>query len=253
VVVIPHLNVIQWTIWFLSIALHVAITVIMLRRKLVRTYPCFFAYTAYHAVHSIAGYFLFNFSKSAYFCSYWGGEAVDAFLTLAVIQEIVRVMFTPYDALRRLGLTIFNWVALGLCAVAVITALMAPAAEIDGIMSIVFVVDRSVQFVELGLVVFLFAFCRMFGMSWRNYGFGIASGMAVITSIGTVVLSIRSWVGQSGNGWFVLIAPLGFTLGTTVFAYYFASPKSVIPLDVVPRTEQLVAWDQALSRVVARR
>jgi hypothetical protein len=248
-VVIPHITVIQWTIWFLSIALHLTICVMMVRRKLARAYPCFFAYTAYHAAHSIAGYFLFHFSKEAYFCSYWGGEIADAILTLAVIQEIFRVTFAPYEALRRFGLTIFNWVATGLCAVVLVTAVIAPAGEMDRLMSALFVLDRSVQLVELGLVVLLFAFCRVFGMGWRNYGFGIAIGMTVITSIGTVAFSIRTWVGQSGNDWFVLVAPLGFTLGTIVFAYYFASVKSVIPLEQVPRTEQLIAWNLALSRL----
>jgi hypothetical protein len=86
----------------------------------------------------------------------------------------------------------------------------------------------------------------------RHYVFGIAAGLAVMTSIGMVVLTIRTWVGQSGNAWYSLAAPGGFTLGNAVFAYYFASVKSVVPLKIIPRTEQLISWNRALLELRQR-
>ena len=223
----------------------------MLHRKLVRTFPVFFTYILFHAIDGAAGYFVYGASRTVYFWFYWGGEGVDAFMTLAVIQEIFRVAFLPYHALRKLGTRSFYWLTIALCVVAMVTAVLAPASEINETMAAMFVLDRGVQIVELGLVFSLFVFCKLFGMTWRHYVFGIAAGLAVMTSIGTVVLTIRTWVGQSGNDWYVLAAPLGYTLGNVVFAYYCASEKSLGPLKIVPRTEQLVAWDRALARVKA--
>lgn len=244
-----QLSTVNYAIWVIAILLHMAIAFVMFRRRLLRVYPCFFLYTAYHALHSILGLLLYHMSQKAYFWFYWSGEAVDAFLTFLVLREIFKVTFAPYPVLRKFGLAIFNWVALGLCLFAAISAVASPDIEADAIMAVIFVMDRSIQLVELGLVLFLFAFCNIFGMTWRNYAFGIAVGMAVIASIGTLVFTLRAWIGQSGNPWFVLISPLGFTIGNAIFAYYFASRKSEVPLSIVPRTDLLIAWNQALSRV----
>jgi hypothetical protein len=89
-------------------------------------------------------------------------------------------------------------------------------------------------------------------MSWRHYVFGIASGLIVAASIGMAALAVRTHVGQAGNYWFDFVAPSGYTLGILMWTYYFASEKSVVPLNIVPRTDQLIAWDQALSRVEQR-
>lgn len=248
----PPPSSIQNAIWVVSTLLHFAIAYVMLRRKLLRTFPVFFAYTIFHAIDGVTGYFLFRASQSVYFWFYWGGEGVDAFMTLAVIQEVFRVAFAPYEALRALGVRIFNWLTVVLCIIAVITAVIAPASEINETMAALFVLDRSVQMIELGLVFFLFVFCKLFGMTWRHYVFGIAAGLAVMTSIGMVVLTIRTWVGQSGNAWYSLAAPGGFTLGNAVFAYYFASVKSVVPLKIIPRTEQLISWNRALLELRQR-
>lgn len=81
------------------------------------------------------------------------------------------------------------------------------------------------QIVELGLLFFLFVFCKLFGMSWRHYVFGIAAGLIVAASIGMASRAIRTHVGQAGNYWFDLVAPSGYTIGILMWAYYFASAK----------------------------
>ena len=245
-----QLGVPQYVIWIVCTLLHFFIALIMLRRKLIRTFPVFFAYTSFHAISSVVSYIVLRVSHAFYFWLYWGSEGADALLTLAVIQELFRVSFFPYQALRRFGVTIFTWLTIGLCVVAVITPFIAPVTEINETMTVMFTLDRAAQIVELGLVFSLFVFCRMFGLTWRHYVFGIAAGLGTMTSAGLAVTTVRAWVGQSGNGWWVVAAPLGFTLGNLVFACYFASEKSVVPLRIVPRTEQLIAWNRALSHVV---
>ncbi len=239
-------------VWALSIVLQAGVGAIMLRRTLHRRFPVFFAYTIYHVISSIFYAVVFFRFPGVAFEVYWGTEGIDALFTLAVIQEIFTVMFDPYDALRRFGIVIFRWLAIVLCVFAVATAVMSPSGEINPTTNAVFLLDRSVQIVELGLVIFLFVFCRLFGMTWRHYTFGIAAGLLAAASSGMAVLALRTHQGQSGNSWFNLAAPIGYTLGIVMWTYYFASEKSVVPLNIVPRTDQLIAWNQALSRVGQR-
>jgi len=239
-------------VWIIGALAPFAIAIFMLRRKLYRDFPVFFMYIAIHAVQGVVGFFLIRFSQSKYFWFYWGFEGLDAFLTLAVIQEMFSVIFAPYEALQKLGVVVFRWLAVVLCIFAIVTAIASPSGEINSTMNALFILDRSVQVLQLGLVFFLFVFCRVFGMTWRHYVFGIAAGLLTMCTIGMIALAIRTHKGQVGNSWFDLVAPIGYTLGTLTWVYYFSSEKSVVPLNIVPRTDQLIAWNQALSKVGQR-
>jgi hypothetical protein len=50
------------------------------------------------------------------------------------------------------------------------------------------VLERSVTMIQAGLLLFLFLFSRMFGLSLRSYTFGIAFGFAIFAST-----EIASW------------------------------------------------------------
>jgi hypothetical protein len=245
-------DVVQNIVWVLGTLVQLAIVFVMLRRKLHRTFPVFFAYVVFHAIESTLAFVVYSVSLYAAYYFYWGGEAIDALFTLAVIQEIYKVMFAPYDALRKTGATAFRWLSVALCVFAMITAVLSPAGDTDRNLAAIMVLDRSVQVVQLGLIFFLFVFCRLFGMTWRHYVFGIAAGLAFITSVGTAVVALRAHMGQAGNTLFAYGAPIGFVLGNVLWSYYFASEKSVVPLNIVPRTDQLIAWNQALSNAGRR-
>ena len=231
--------------------LQAAIAILMWRRKLVKTFPIFFAYMLFHLVRHFAELAAMP-HPMAYFWVWWGAEALDAFITLAVIQEIFGVVFEPYDAFRTRGIAIFRWLTFALFILAAVTAIIFPAAETNRQMATFFVLDRSAQFIILGLLFFLFVFCKLFGMTWRHYIFGIAAGFLIMTSVSAADFAVRAHEGQRGNFWHHFFGPVGFTLGNIVWTYYFVSAKSLVPLKIVPRTDQLIAWNQALSRVEQR-
>jgi hypothetical protein len=224
----------------------------MLRRKLVKTFPVFFGYIIFHIIRHFTELATLSNHPVIYFWIWWGSEAIDALLILAVIQELFTVAFAPYDSLRQRGVTIFRTVTIFLCILAAITAVASPASETNQQMAAFFVMDRSVQIVQLGLLFFLFVFCKLFGMTWRHYVFGIAAGFLVMTAISTANFAIRANEGQAGNFWWNIFGALGFTVGELTWVYYFASEKSVVPLDIVPRTDQLIAWNRALSGISDR-
>lgn len=232
----------------LAFLLQLITAVLIVRKKQVRTFPVFFAYTVFHVVETAASFFAFRISYLVYFYTYWTGEMLDAVFTLAVIQEVFLVAFQPYDALRRWGSRIYILGALLLLTVAVFMGVKHPAGYSPKL-SVLITVDRSAIFVQIGLLFFLFFFCKLFGMTWRHYVFGIASGFVLVAGLITTAEAVRTHFGKSVDFAVWLINALAYTIGVGIWTYYFASSKSRVPLDRVPGTEKLIAWNRALGEI----
>ncbi len=234
-----------------SLLLQLATAFFLLKKNQVRTFPLFFAYTVFHIANQVLGVIAFHISYIFYFYEFWTGEMLDILLTLAVIQEIFLVAFKPYEALRRWGSGLYIAATLLLCSVAVIMGVQHPKGY-SPLVSTLLTLNRSSNFVTVGLLFFLFLFCQLFGLTWRHYVFGIASGFALMGSIITATEAVRTHFGSAVDGWTKIIEPAGFTLGVAVWTYYFASSKSRVALDQVPGTEHLIAWNQALAEIGRR-
>lgn len=228
--------------------LQLATAIFIVRSKQRSTFPVFFIYTVFHLIQSILSSIAFHISYTVYFYEWWTGEMLDVFFALAVIQEIFLVTFQPYQALRHWASRIYVAGTLSLCATAVLMALKHPHGYSTRV-AVWITLDRSALFVEAGLLVFLLAFCRLFGMSWRHYAFGIASGFVLVASISAVSEAFRTYFGVSVDSLVSILNAVSFTGATAVWTYYFASSRSRLALDHVPGTERLIAWNQALANV----
>ena len=248
----PTQNLVMCTTWGLSFVVQIVTLIFLTRRKLMRQFPVFYGYTVFHVIRGAAEIIAWNISYTAYFYVWWTFELVDSLLTLAVIQEIFAVTFEPYEELKQWGGRFFMILAIVLCFVAVLTATNSPNPDYTPRVQMLLTLQRSVSFVEVGLLFFLFVLCRLFGMTWRHYTFGIASGFVVMSSIYTAANAVRMHYGNAVDAWTGLSESAGFALAVFVWTYYFASSKSRVPLDDVPGTAQLVAWNRALADIGQR-
>ena len=174
---------------------------------------------------------------------------LDVFFAFAAIQEIFLVTFRPYEELRRWGSRLYVSGAILLSANALIMGIEHPQGYSPRV-SALLTLDRSADFVQLGLLLFLFLACGLFGMTWRHYVFGIASGFAVMAAMTTSGEAIRTHYASydSAVDTFVMVFnAVAFTVAVSVWTYYFVSKKSRVPLDQVPGTEKLIAWNHALA------
>lgn len=244
-------SVINYALWGSAFLLQAVTAVLIVRRKQLRTFPVFFAYTTFHIIQSILSFIALRISYTAYFYEWWTGEMLDALVTFAVIQEIFLVTFRPYDALRRWGSTIYVVGALVLCGIAVFMGIHYPHGYSPRV-AVLLTLERSTAFVEVGLLFFLFIFCRLFGMTWRNYVFGIAIGFVLTASIVMTAEAFRTYYGTAADSWVLILKVVAYSVGVLVWTYYFASIKSRVPLDYVPGTEKLIAWNKALGEIGRR-
>ena len=245
-------QVINYGSWALAFVLQAAIAILIVRRKQLRTFPVFFSYTIFHLIQAVLAFAALRISYTFYFYEWWSGEILDALITLAVIQEIFLITFEPYDALRRWGARLYVGGTITLCLLALLMSGQHPHGESSVRVAVLFTLQRSAAFIEIGLLLFLLLFCRLFGMTWRHYVFGIATGFVVMAAIYTAATTVRTRIGGAAEPWTGLLESAGFALGIVIWTYYFASAQSRVALDRVPGTEKLITWNRALGEIGRR-
>jgi hypothetical protein len=243
----------QIAIWLLSPILQAVIAVGMVRKNLFREMPLFFTYTVCHSIFACILFLLLKTSWTAFFYSYWGSEIVDALLTFLVIQEVFSTVFRPYEAIRSLGIWLFRGSLLVLIGVTIVMAPGSGPFGFDRLVSSLFIVQRSILFVQAGLILFLIVSSRLFGLTWRNYVFGVALGFGAMACVAGIGVALRSKVPAPFDGWLVTVVPFGYILGVAVWAYYILRPNSSSDVDHSQiDASPLKGWNHALEGLLDR-
>ena len=189
----PH-SLLWHYLWLAPHTLQIVILVAMIRRQMLRDFPVFFTYTAFEIVQGTILFVLdHNAAVSAiqYWHTHWAGMIVSIALRSAIIYEIVVHLFRPYPAIERLGRTAFRWTAAFLVLVGAVVLARAPWDDPTRILFGIHVVSVAVSLVQCGLLLFIFVFSSYFNLSWRNYVFGIAVGMGILSLVNLAVASIE--------------------------------------------------------------
>jgi hypothetical protein len=179
-----HLHLIDYVLWCAGPVLQFGVLVAMYRRGLHREYPYFFNYTVLQVLGEPILFLLERHSYTMYYWGYYVSIALSALISFAVLQEIFRDAFRPYEALRDLGVILFRWSALLVLLVGVIVAITAAQSNrVDAVTGAIFQVQRSVRMMQCGLVFFLLLFSEYLGISRRHVLFGIALGFGLFASV----------------------------------------------------------------------
>jgi uncharacterized membrane protein len=75
---------------------------------------------------------------------------------------------------------------------AVLLAVCAPGGNSLGLAAGIFVVNRGAALVQCGLLIALLLSSRFLGLSWHPPAFGIALGVAVLTTFDLAMFSLRA-------------------------------------------------------------
>jgi hypothetical protein len=188
-----HLRPMEYVLWFASPALQAGVVIAMLRRGLHRDYPYFFNYTILGVIAEPLLFVLHLTSYTSYYYAYYGNLGLSVIFSFAVLQEIFRDAFRPYEALRDLSVILFRWSALVVLLVAVAWAISSGSGggkPDTGFMEVSLVLaDRSVRLMQCGLVFFLLLFSEYLGIPRRSFLFGISLGFGLFASVNMLVFT----------------------------------------------------------------
>src|SRR5271157_5087746 len=185
-----QLSLVDYILWLVSPLFQVGVLVALFRRGLYKDHPYFFNYTIFQVL-SVTFLLVVQRSVSLYplyFYGYWVSAAIGIVISFAVLQEIFKEAFRPYEALRDLSVILFRWSALVLVLFGGMWAITTLHSEgRDSLTNMILLADRCVRLMQCGLVFFLLLFSEYLGISRRHVLFGIALGFGLFASVNMLV------------------------------------------------------------------
>jgi hypothetical protein len=181
-------------LWIAPHALLAVVPVLMFLRRLHRKFPLFFVYTLYETLGFLlrfAAYMIGHGLGGVYRYVFLVTAAGSTALRFGIIQEIFNNVFHEYPRLMGIATASMRWITGILLVSAVLLAVYSSGAVPDHFLTGIMLLDRSVAIIQAGLLLFLFLFSRMFGLSWRSYTFGIALGFGIFASTELAYWAVR--------------------------------------------------------------
>jgi hypothetical protein len=228
----------------------VVVLVVLVRRKLYRQFPIFFAYVVEEIVQSVMIWLIESPSTSQkeYAIAYSLAFAVSTAFRFGVLHEIFANIFRNYAGLHRFGTPLFRWLTVGLLSVAFVLAAFT-GAYADQLMFVVHLFDRTASILQCGLLVGLFLFSSHLGLSWRSHVFGIALGLGIIASANLAASAIRS---QTGATYYVALNYLVMVVyhfSVLLWIFYLFAPERSYSPTALPQHD-LETWNLELERLL---
>lgn len=211
-------------VWIAHPVLELVLASLLVRRKLHRQFPVFFAYIISQILNFAILFPIFKAGPThygAYFYAYWIGSVVSLAIGFKVIHEIFLDVFRPYHTLKDLGTVLFRWAALVMLLVAMVVAASSQAGTNEPVTQAVLMVQRCVRVIQCGLVLFLLVFSKYLGVSWRQHSFGIALGFGGFASVELATVALYSG-GQVQPNTLNTAITLAYTLSLVTWIFYAA-------------------------------
>jgi predicted transporter len=241
-----RLHTIDYVLWFTTPALMTVLAVAMYRRRLHKDYPYFFNYVIFQVLDFLIEFPLRNW-ENGYFYVYWTMRALSIAVSFAVLLEIFKDAFRPYEALRDLSVILFRWCALVVLLVAGMWAITSwRGTQIDNVTNAIFVVDRSVRMMQCGLVLFMLLFSEYLGISRRNVLFGIAVGFGFFAAVNMLVMTALTHQGVISKANLSRISGLAYIISTLMWLAYAVLPATA-RVGMKQAAEATHKWDRALD------
>jgi len=243
-----HLRLMDYVLWFASLALQAGVLVAMVRRGLHRDYPYFFNYTIIGVTAEPLLFVLQRHSYTVYYYAYYVNLGLSVIISFAVLQEIFRDAFRPYEALRDLSVILFRWSALVVLLVAVMWAISNNNNKPDMgfVAQSLMLANRSVRLMQCGLVFFLLLFSEYLGIPRRSFLFGVSIGFGFFASVNMLVVTGLSHHGILKSTWLSQINSAAYLTAVLIWLCYTlaAAPSRSQVAERIARSKD---WNLALE------
>ena len=242
-----------YVLWIVPSILQSTIAYRMLTRRLHRGYPLFFAYTLEQILRFIILFYIFNRgTRNQYSYAYFGLEAVEAVLQVAVICELFVHVFRPYEGVRQLAAIVLRWAGVILLLIAIVVAAFSNGSDSDKGLAGFFALERSLEIFQGGLLFLLFVLASTLGLDWEQPGFGIALGFGVFMTVDLVAFTLRMELGMGSNAILSQIANAGFDCAVLVWLITLYTRKRVHQFEHQVRGWDVESWNRALLDLLRR-
>ena len=182
-------------LWISPHALLGVLAVVLCKRRLYREFPVFFAYVFYEIAEFILLFTLHTLAivtREQYKYAYCATLLFSIVLRFGVIDEISKNLFRESHFLKMAARRALQCVTVSLLVVGALLVVYAPGSNNGRWYEGVFVVNRGAAMVQCGLLLALLLSSCFLGLSWRRPAFGIALGLAALTSADLATFALRA-------------------------------------------------------------
>ena len=247
-------SVLSSALWVLSLVLNGGLVAVLAATRSLGKFPFFGTYAVFTLVSNGVLYVVHRLPVSGhpftYFYTYWVFEGVSVVLGFSVVYEVFGRLLTPYPALRRLALLIFQWSVLVLVLMGFVVLYAQPAVDYSRLGAAIRVVDEATRIIEVGLLMFLFLFSTAFGLHWRQCVFGMALGLGIFATVELIGITMQNYLGEALNNSFPMVRAIAFNISLLVWAGYLLAPEKEVSPAEAPHHGQLEQWNQALTEFI---
>lgn len=172
-----RLHAFDYVLWMATPCLQGCVLFFLRKRRVSIQFPIFYNYTAFQILTALLLLAVESGSYFYYYYSYWTVAAISVLFTFALIDELFRVAFRNFIAIRNLGSSVFRWgTSLLLLGAVAATLSFTRDQRIGGLSSLILVCDRSARGMIFLLAVLLLLGARYLHIPARSCLFGIALG-----------------------------------------------------------------------------
>jgi len=247
-------------LWIAPHALLGVIAVVLCQRRLYRKFPCFFAYVLCEIAGFIllfAVYSVWGLSSEQYAYAYCARLMLCIALRFGVIDEVAKDLLRESKFLTVSARRWLHGVTVLLLAVAVLLAVYAPGDNRFGFVGGILVINRGAAMVQCGLLLALLIFSSFSSLSWRRPAFGIALGVAALTSVDLATYALRAAFNSVVGAEFLNLLITGnYFVCVSIWIRYLHAPEVepaslvVFPHGAVIPHDEVKAWNTELQHLL---
>jgi len=241
-------------LWVAPHVLQIPIILIMARRRMVREFPIFFAYTCFQ-ISQTAVLFTIDqsdrFTAEQYIVCWIAEEYISVALRFAVIHEIFQHVFRSYPALQKLGGRLVRLTIVVLMIAAVLLVAPSTGTSLDRVSLVYVVVNRIVNIMQVGLLILLILLVKYLRLSWSTYVFPMALGFGLYASAMLINTALQARFGAFFDHYLTNQIEHGaYTCCVLVWLAGLLLPQPADKQIDAPAMHELEEWNAALQRLL---
>jgi hypothetical protein len=234
-------------LWVLVMAAEGSLMLLLLWRKAWRENAAFTSFIVFCVLRSALLFYVFLASKGtiAYVLLNSGAYAVQFVILIAVVLEVVQIIFRPYEALPRGTLGNFALATLTVAAFSAMLAVRFPGSHPLEWVMLIRTIDQGLSWALWGVFAIFAIFSTCLGIPWNHRVYGIVVGFFFYLSVDVVVVTLSAQLGLPVSKNYIWpLNMLAFLGACSVWTYSFAHaevPRSVPTMEEVRRISAVLS------------
>lgn len=233
-------------LWAIVVAAECSLMLVLFWRKAWRENAAFTSFVVFCVLRSslLLYAYLALRSSTAYFLLRLGAYPVQFVILIALVFEVVQIIFRPYEALPRGTLGNFVLATLTVAIFSVMFTVRFPGTHQSEWIMLFRAIDQGFSWALWGIFAILALFSSSLGIPWNHRVYGIIVGFFFYLSVDVAVVTMSAQLGMRVGSIIWPLDMLAFVFSCSVWIYCFAHaevPRGVPTLEEIRRISAVLS------------